>query len=128
MPFVIGILGTDPFGPVLDDTVRGERVHGRKIIVERYRTVQEIKTCHILFISQSETRRLDAIVAAVKNRPVLTVSDIEDSAFRGVMIHFITEQNKIHLRINLDVVKAVGLTLSSKLLRVSEIVPQEGEP
>src|SRR5947209_667643 len=61
-PIVVGVLGTDPFGEFLDQTVRGEVVHGRPLVVERYRKVEEIKTCHILFISQSETRRLEDIL------------------------------------------------------------------
>jgi len=121
-PLVIGVLGDDPFGALLDDAVRDETVNGRKFVVERYRRVEDIKTCHILFISQSETRRLDKIVAALKEKPVLTVSDIDGSAYRGVCVRFITENNKIRLRINTDSLKEANLTMSSKLLRVSEII------
>jgi len=126
-PFVIGILGADPFGPALDNTVRSERAHGRPIVVERYRTVKEIKTCHILFISESETRYLDGILDALDHRPVLTVSDIDGAVFRGVMIRFRMENNKIRLRINMAAAKAAGLTFSSKLLRVADVVPREDE-
>jgi hypothetical protein len=121
-PLVIGVLGDDPFGALLDDAVRDEIVNGRKFIVERYQRAEDIKTCHILFISQSETKRLDKIVSDLKGKPVLTVSDIENSAYRGVCVRFITENNKIHLRINMDSLKDANLTMSSKLLRVSEII------
>ena len=121
-PLVIGVLGDDPFGALLDDAVRGEIVNGRKFIVERYQSVQDIKTCHILFISQSETSRLDKIVAELKGKPILTASDIDNSAYRGVCVRFITENNKIHLRINMDSLKDANLAMSSKLLRVSEII------
>jgi hypothetical protein len=124
-PFVIGVLGDDPFGVVLDDAVRDEMVNGRKFIVERYHHVEDIKTCHILFISQSETRRLDKIVAELKGKPILTVSDIDGSAYRGVCVRFITENNKIRLRINTDSLKEADLTMSSKLLRVAEIIPAQ---
>ena len=30
-PLVIGVLGDDPFGPYLDETVRGETVRGRPL-------------------------------------------------------------------------------------------------
>jgi hypothetical protein len=121
-PLVFGVLGDDPFGPLLDDAVRDETVNGRKFVVERFLHVEDIKTCHILFISQSETKRLDKIVSDLKGKPVLTVSDIENSAYRGVCVRFITENNKIHLRINMDSLKDANLTMSSKLLRVSEII------
>ena len=121
-PLVIGVLGDDPFGAVLDDAVRDETVNGRKFVVERYRRVEDIKICHILFISQSEIKRLDKIVDGLKGKPILTVSDIDGSAYHGVCVRFITENNKIHLRINTDCVQAARLTMSSKILRVSEII------
>ena len=122
-PFVIGVLGSDPFGALLDDAVRDEQVNGRKIIVKRFLRVEDIKTCHILFISQSEARRLDKIVTDLKGRPVLTVSEIEGSDAHGVCVRFLTENNKIRLRINTDSLKDAGLTMSSQLLRLAEIVP-----
>ena len=121
-PFIIGLLGTDPFGKSLEDTVRDERARGRRIEIRHYRKVEEIKTCHILYISQSETARLGHILAVLKGKPVLTVSDIENAAIRGVMIRFITEHNRIRLRVNPEAVKAARLQLSSKLLRAAEIV------
>src|SRR3982750_2429395 len=57
-PFVIGLLGTDPFGKTLEETVRDERARGHRIEIRHYRAVEEIKTCHILYISQSEGARL----------------------------------------------------------------------
>ena len=122
-PLVIGILGTDPFGSMLDDIVRGETVQGRRLLVERFRRVEEIQTCHILFISQSESTRLESQLKALQNKPILTVTDIEDSAYRGVMIRFINESNKIRLRVNLDAVENAHMTISSKLLRAAEVVP-----
>jgi hypothetical protein len=121
-PIVIGVLGKDPFGTALDDTVRDEFVRGKKLVIERYRTVEEIKTCHILYISQSESNRLDHILEKLDRRPILTVSDIPGSAPRGVMIRFVPEGSKIRFRINAEAAKAEKLSLSSKLLRVAEIV------
>jgi hypothetical protein len=122
---VIGVLGTDPFGKVLDDTVRNEAVRGHRLTVERYRKVEEIKTCHILYIGQSEASHLDPVLAALKEKPVLTFSDIEGSAPRGVMVQFVPERNKIRLRINVEAARAADLTISSKVLRAAEIVGME---
>jgi hypothetical protein len=126
-PFVIGIVGSDPFGHVLDDAVRDETVRGRKIVVERYPRLEEMKNCHILFISRSEEPQLDKILERVKGKPILTVSEIEGAAYRGVMIRFLTG-NKIQLRVNLDAVSDANLTLSSKLLRAAEVVTTKQKP
>lgn len=126
-PIVIGVLGSDPFGAALDDVVRGEKVNGRGLVVRRFEHTEDLADCHILFISRSERGRLQSILEVVKNRSVLTVSDLDDFALEGGVIGFVEAENKIRLRINLQAAKAAGLTLSSKLLRPAQIVvPREG--
>jgi hypothetical protein len=122
LPLVIGILGTDPFGSFLDETVRGERFGTRPIQLRRFRQIADIDECHVLFISRSENERLPEILSALKNRPVLTVSDGDTFANQGGMIQFVTDKSRIRLRINLEAAQAANVTISSKLLRVAEIV------
>ena len=119
---VIGVLGEDPFGACLDETVRGEKVNNRPLAVQRYRRVEEIGNCHVLFIAGSEADRLEQILTSLKGRNLLTVGDVEGFANRGVMIRFATEKNKTRLKINLEAAKAANLTISSKLLKPAEIV------
>ena len=120
-PLVIGILGDDPFGSYLDETVRGQEVNNRPLTIQRFRRGTEPRNCNILFISQSERDRSAQIVSNLKGRSVLTVSDIEGFAGLGGMIELFTEKNKIRMRINLEAVKAANLKISSKLLRVAEL-------
>src|SRR5216110_545986 len=68
-PLVIGILGNDPFEGFLEQTIRGEQVRGRGLQVRRYHSLDEIKTCHILFISRPEGNRPEAILAGLRNWP-----------------------------------------------------------
>ncbi len=122
VPLVIGVLGEDPFGHFLDDVIKGESVNGRPLVIQRYRNVEEIERCHILYIAKSETARLAPTVNHLRGRPVLTVSDIEGSAPVGVMIRLLEENKKIRLRINLEAARRAGLVFSSKLLRPAEII------
>ncbi|HEY3221672.1 MAG TPA: YfiR family protein [Gemmatimonadales bacterium] len=121
-PLLIGILGTDPFGPFLEEAVRGERLGARPIQLRRYRAIADIGECNVLFISRSENERVPEILSVLKNRPVLTVSDGDAFADHGGMIQFVTDKNRIRLRINLEAAQAANVTISSKLLRVAEIV------
>jgi hypothetical protein len=120
--FVIGVLGADPFGAYLDELVRGEKVGGRPLAVRRFAHVEDIGECHILFVSRSETGQLEKILAPLKGRSLLTVGDMEGFARYGGIVRFVTEKNKIRLRINLEAAKACDLTISSKLLRPATIV------
>jgi hypothetical protein len=125
-PFVIGVLGNDPFGAHLDEAMRGEQLDQHPLVVRRFRTVEEIGDCQILFIDRSENERLGQIIAALDHRSTLTVSELDRSSERGVMIQFTTENNRIRLRINVEAARAAGLTISSKLLRSAEIVSIRG--
>ena len=42
-----------------------------------------------------------------------------------LLVGFVTQDNRIRLRINVEAIKAAGLTISSKLLRIAEIVGDE---
>jgi len=121
-PLVICVLGEDQFGNSLDETVRGEKVNDRPLVVERYRRLDDLKTCHILFVSRSENDHLMQIITALQGRNILTVSDATGFAQHGGMVEFVTDKNKIRLDINLDAAKAANLTISSKLLRPATIV------
>src|SRR5437667_12013924 len=74
-PVVIGILGTDPFGKILDDMMQNEVAKNRKLVVKRSRRVEEVSAGHILFISQSEEKRLSELLASLKVRNNLVVRD-----------------------------------------------------
>ncbi|HKU16827.1 MAG TPA: YfiR family protein [Steroidobacteraceae bacterium] len=121
-PLVIGVLGPDPFGATLDEIVRGETVNGRPLAVRRYQSVDQVAACHILFIDRSQEPQLEGIVAALKDRSVLTVGDFDGFARRGGIVRFITVGNRIRLRINLAAAQHAQLDISSKLLRPAEIV------
>jgi len=120
-PLVIAILGEDPFGAYLDDTVRGEAVNNRPLEVRRYRQLADVKACHILFVSRSEVGRLDQTLASLRDRSILTVGDADDFVRHGGAIQLANAQNKIRLMVNPDAAKAANLTMSSKLLRAAEI-------
>jgi hypothetical protein len=121
-PFVIGIVGDDPFGARLDEAVRNEHINGHPLAVRRFRSIADIENCQILFIDRSEISRLGQILSALDHRSILTVSQADGAAQQGVMIQFATENSRIRLRINVDTARAAGLTISSKLLRPAEIV------
>jgi hypothetical protein len=122
-PIIIGVLGRNPFGDTLVEAVRGENVNGRPIVVEHYDNLQSLKPCHILFISSSERSRLDSILAKLKGRPTLSVSEIDGfTKIPGGMIRFYTnDQKKIRLRLNLESTHAEGLDVSSQLIRVADL-------
>lgn len=121
-PFTIGILGDNPFGDYLEATVRGEKVNGHDLVVQHFQRVEDVKNCEILFVSQSESHHFKDDLAALHGRNILTVGDADGFSKNGGIVRFVTEQNKIHFRIDLEAAKAANLTISSQLLRLAEII------
>lgn len=126
-PLVIGVLGDDPFGSYLDEIVRGEVVNGHPLVVERYRNEQQIRHCQILFIANSESNSFQATLLALKNRNVLTVSNLEGFARAGGTVVFLVENSRLRLRINVNAVREARLVISSKLLKQAELVGRTEE-
>jgi len=53
-PFVIGILGSNPFGNTLHRIAKKKTIHGRAILVQEYATIEDCTSvCHILFVTRS---------------------------------------------------------------------------
>ena len=79
VPFVIGILGSDPFGGRLDEAVHGEQVNGHALEIRRFHSVSEIGNCQILFIDRSQGGDIKNILNTLDHRSILTVSALENS-------------------------------------------------
>ena len=116
------MLGTDPFGPFLDEVVSGEKVNGRRIVIDRFRWVGEIGPCHVLFISGSEGPRIHSIEHMLEHSPILTVCDWEGYNWRTAMVRFSSDHGRVQLHINLGEARAARLKLSAKLLRCADSV------
>jgi hypothetical protein len=124
-PFVIGVLGKDPFGSALTAVVRGQNIQGRAIIIRNIGRVEEALRCDLVFVSSSERDNLQRIFAALRLVPVLTVSDVDQFAEQGGMIGLVTtEDNHIHFDINKAAIERAGLRASSQLLQLARIVEE----
>jgi hypothetical protein len=122
--FIIGILGKDPFGNSLEQTIGGKTIKGKKISIRRFRQPDEIQTCHILFISESERYNLPVILDAIKDKSILTVSDMPVFAQRGGMIHMYTEDNRVRFAVYMPALERAGLNVSAKLLSLAKVLSE----
>lgn len=124
-PIVIGVVGRDPFGPILDRIVAGKVVQGRSVEIERIDSIGKLKTCHILFFGSSEKLRLGQYFEALDRASVLTVSELEWFARSGGMIHLKIDKERIGFEVNVDNAGRAGLKISSRLLKLATIVEDE---
>ncbi len=125
-PFVIGILGPDPFGALLDEIASGKRVEGRRIVVRRFPSMSNYVPCHILFVpAAAGPDEKAAALAKTRGGSVLLVGDEPGFARQGAAIGFYLEANRVRFEINAEVAKRHRLRISSKLLSLGRIVGGE---
>lgn len=115
----ICVLGQDPFGKILDSTVAGENIDGRKITIKRLSSLDDDDKCNILFISSSQENQLRAVLVQAQHLGILTVSDMPHFAERGGVIGFVTQQERIRFEVNRKAAEQSHLVLSSELLKVA---------
>lgn len=124
-PIRIGVLGEDPFGPALEEAVRGETIDGRPLIIRRSQRIEDIADCQLLFIGKSESRRMAEILSRLEGRPVLTVSEVGGFTRQGGIISFYPDGKKVRFEINPATARRCGLKLSSQLLGLGRVVGDE---
>jgi hypothetical protein len=119
-PLVIAILGANPFGGELEQTIQGKNLNRHPLTVKEVRSPSEAtNNCHILFISLSEKKRLPEIFSILRGTSVLTVGETEWFTETGGMINFVLVGTKIRFQINAEAAKRAGLKISSKLLNLA---------
>lgn len=114
-------LGNDPLTISLE-SLQKKTAKGVAIVVRHLRIRDDMKDCHVVFISDSERINFPAILASLKSAPTLTVTDSEGSAAQGMMIELGLEERRIVFKINIEAAKQAQLMISSKLLRLAKVV------
>ena len=125
-PFTIGILGTDPFGSVIDDAVKEKKAQGRSILIKRATAPKELTECQMVFVGPSEDSQMKESLSAFEGRGVLTVGESGEFMQQGGMIRFVLVENNVRFEINVDSAHKAGLKISSQLLKLAKTVHAEG--
>jgi hypothetical protein len=135
-PIVIGVVGKDPFGEVLDQVAQ-KPVKDRGLKVQRFPSVSSedadpihpdldaLRQCHVLFVCSSEKKAAGRLLAAVANSAVLTIGDTPGFLEDGGMINFLVEDRKVRFEIGLAKARMAKLDISSQLLRLAKRVVED---
>ena len=121
-PIIVCIVGDDEIAATLVNTVRDQSISGHKLEVWRPQDSGTWKTCHLLFLSDAETRRSRGGLGGIKALPVLTVSDAKGFSQAGGIIELYVEAGRMRFAINTDAAERSGLHLSSRLLGLAKVI------
>jgi hypothetical protein len=125
VPFRVGLLGGDQYG---DGLMFLERlgIKNRKVQVVQFDSVEEVKGVQILFISDSERRRISKVLASLKGSSILTIADQQGFLQKGGMINFVERkvrgQTRLRFEINRTAAGAEKIKFAAVLLKSAQKV------
>lgn len=122
---VIGLLGKDDFGKRLD-VLADKEVKDRKIGVVRFARPEDVRDCHLLFVSRSLGAETAAALKPIRGRPILTVGEGPEFLSQGGIIGLVVRENKVKFEVDARAAQASGLKVSSRLLDLAVRVVKDG--
>lgn len=124
-PLVIGILGHDQVAESIALLAEGENWRGRPLLLRRLNRPDEGRDCHVLWLGRSEHGRWPFIRDLFQDRPVLTISDARQFARMGGVVQLTLDRGRLRLIVNLAASRTSGVSISSKVLRLADVIGEE---
>lgn len=126
-PFIISVIGDNPFGSLLESTYKNRKIKGKNVKINYIEEIHEIDGTDILFISASEKTEILNIISYTNDKPILTIGDTKDYYDKGVILNLFKRKNKINFILNKEAAKNSKLYISYLLTNLSEVINEKGE-
>jgi hypothetical protein len=117
-PFYVCVLGDNPFGSTLDQTVSGRQVGDHPVKVRRLQTTDGARECQILYFATSHAPLAAATLDKVHGAPVLTVTE-QSLGVSGEVVQFIIKDGHVRFTIDAAAAAANRMVISAKLLSLA---------
>lgn len=114
-PIQMCVVNAPAVGGALGEAVKGRSVAGHPLHVVEAPDTPALRQCHVLFVSGSRAAALK-VIAAVRDAPVLTVSDLPAFTAEGGIAQFHVQQGQLRFAVGLEAARTARLQISSKLL------------
>lgn len=124
-PLIIGVLGADALASEIEAQTRDQSVHGRRFVVRRLELGDSLSGVHLLFVSGADPATLDAVFAAARRQPILTVTDSRAGQARGSIITFVVKGGRMRFEVALPPANASQIRLSALLLTAATRVVRD---
>ena len=100
----------------------GKQAFGKPIQVLHAQRGAALRSCQLLFISESGGSANADILNEVRNTTTLTVSDSPNFLDAGGIIALVREGGRLRFEVNLGLAQAKGLKVGAQLLRLAKTV------
>lgn len=118
----VGILGEDPFGALVDDVFAEPSSDGRHFEVVRSVDARDLTSCRLVYVALGDGAAVDEALEVLAGKPLLVVGHEPGFAARGGHVNFFVEDERLRFEVNLETVRAAGLRLNSRMLKLARIV------
>src|SRR6201996_3376206 len=73
--FTIGVLGESAIVGPLNDIAKDKKVKNKNIIIKICKTLDDINSCQVVFVSKNYTGTVESVAAKANNSPVLIITE-----------------------------------------------------
>jgi len=116
------VLGNGEVSSALAKVLHGKTAGKRDVMVRRVEDLVGVTWCRIIFVTRSTNLEPEMVVNSLGATSILTVGETDGFAANGGMVNFIGDRSEVRFQINQRAARRAGLKISSKLLRLAEVV------
>lgn len=118
------VFGNDEVTSILSEVLQGRSAGKRDVMVRRIDDLAGVAWCRIVFITRFAEMEPEVVINSLGASSILTVGETAGFAANGGMVNFTGEQSRVRFEINQGAARRAGLKISSKLLRLAELVEE----
>ena len=120
--FVIGVLGNSAIKKELDVIASKKRINDQPIKVKIFSSINDIGSCHVLFIPPGKSSSLPEVNKKVNGKGILVITDKPGLAKKGAGINYVLKGGHQDFEINKSVMKQQKLKVNSSLYALGKVV------
>jgi hypothetical protein len=115
--FKIAVLGTSAVADELEAYTQGKKIGSQEIQIFRFKSPEEINSCHILFVPFARSKQLTEISSACNSagKSILIITEKNGALNEGSAINFIIQEDKLKFELKGENASKYGIKVSSKL-------------
>lgn len=120
--FVIGVLGNSSILQELEKMATNKMVGSQKIVIKKFKSVNDISSCHMLFIPSADSKDFEAAQGKLKSKPTLILTEKNGLGQKGSGINFILMEGKWRFELNEYATQSAGLKVSKELSKLAILI------
>ncbi|MDO6462161.1 YfiR family protein [Granulosicoccaceae sp. 1_MG-2023] len=95
---------------------------GREVHISKLNNPGETSACHIVFYGGKDRRDLSRVMTATVDEAILTIGEMKGFTRYGGIFNMVRKDSKVQLDLNVRNARRSGLTISSRLQKLCNIV------